>query len=491
VLWAGKLDYWLVGAPVGGGTAPAWPSLCRFDGVNYQWEPLSVPKATIAKVLRATGAATGAIASGSCFAWNNCWFFGTGGAVVHWDGQTLTDASVGLGQSPWLTGEYTDATAATAPDGQPFGIAVAAANAGQAQPDGAPAPQLFSSAGQAYAPTTFTPGLPAGDSTDLVSVAFDANGDGWVAGDPAGVVEPPGVAAPGPSFTTPFPLGNHDRQPSPLVPISSSGSALNCPATPSNSFMYSGQGAQTSYLWSSIAVMPGGTAIAGGVVGQIPSGSLPVTEPVLAQVSCTESPRITRFRVPDPNAPGSTIAANQGGYTTAVAANSVNDVWAASAGGSITVQGSSTAAPPHLYLLTDGQAPLAPAGDDNESRPVVFQQQPTIFEFPPPVVIPPPPAATTSTKTLKPKHKTVKLPAAVYDIQHPKLQAQPNGSFRLSISFKVRRKVVIGLEALHGKQVISSSGLKTFSGPKGTLAVTVSRSHWPTGLKFIQPRGHK
>src|SRR5262249_40285773 len=45
ILGAGKLDYWLVGDA--GGT---WPSLCRFDGSSFLWEPLPVPKATLARV---------------------------------------------------------------------------------------------------------------------------------------------------------------------------------------------------------------------------------------------------------------------------------------------------------------------------------------------------------------------------------------------------------------------------------------------------------
>src|SRR5262249_11629471 len=40
VVWAGKLDYWLVGGP-------AWASLCRFDGINHVWAPEPVPEATL------------------------------------------------------------------------------------------------------------------------------------------------------------------------------------------------------------------------------------------------------------------------------------------------------------------------------------------------------------------------------------------------------------------------------------------------------------
>src|SRR5215472_349261 len=42
VLWAGKLDYWLIGTGQNG-----WAPLCRFDGSNFLWEPLPMPQGTI------------------------------------------------------------------------------------------------------------------------------------------------------------------------------------------------------------------------------------------------------------------------------------------------------------------------------------------------------------------------------------------------------------------------------------------------------------
>jgi len=489
ILWAGKLDAWLVGA--GGlpgqsdAAKQAWPALCRFDGVNDQWEPLPVPKVTIAEAGR-----TGAITSGACFAYNNCWFFGTGGAVVHWDGQTLSNASVGLGASPWLTSDYTAATAGSDAQGSPFALALAAVDpSSQAQPDGASAPQLFASTGEQFSPLPFSP-QASGESggspgTDLDAVAFDAQGDGWIAGNPA-------APAGSPSSTSPFtPFGNDQTQwggPAPLLPISSTGTAESCPGTPPGSFMYSGTGASTSYLWSSIAVM-GGDALAGGMVGLDRRGN-PETEPVLAQVSCVGAPQVTRFRIPDPTGGSALIPADGGGYVTAVAASAVNNAWAATkegATGAGALQ-SGVNEPPHLYLLTDGQPPDAPAGDNDEVRPVVVTAEPTIFSFAPPVVIPSPPPPTTVVKRRKAKVEKITLEPAVYDIARPTVMRASLGSYTLSITFKVRRKVTIGLEATRHGKVVSRSGLRTFSGHRGTLTVRLSPSAWPTGLKFILPK---
>lgn len=459
VLWAGKLDYWLVGQGLG---ASGWPNLCRFDGVNFEWEPLAVPKATIAQA----GTVGGAITAGACLAWNNCWFFGTAGVVVHWDGQSLTNVTMGLGLSPWLRASYTAAIARTDTAGNPFAFAVAdAAPLGetpQPQPNGSPAPQLFESTGGSVDPLSLSPSalLGAGSETDLVAVDFDAEGEGWVAGNPA---EPPGAA--------------------PLVPLSASGAALSCPATPPTSFVDSG----VAGGWSSIGVVPGGGAIAGGPAS---SSFLLGPEPVLAQVSCTNPPQLTRFRVPDPNNPsGPPVPADVGGYITAVAVNAVNDAWASSSQG--LLPGGITYQPPHLYRLTDGQPPLAPAGDDNESRPVAVVQQPSVFVIAPPVVIPPPPAPTTVTTSTKPKHRTVKLPSPIYDVQAPRLVRGHNGTYSLVITFKVRRKVRIGLEALRGGRVVSSTGLRTFTGKTGVFVLSVDPKHWPTKLKFILPRARR
>src|SRR5262249_50582401 len=192
VVWAGKLDYWLVGGP-------AWASLCRFDGINHVWAPEPVPEATLLHA-SAPGSVTpkpqpGSITSAACFAWNDCWFFGTYGTIVHWNGETLTDASPESSQRS-LQGEYTAATALRDAAGNELGVAAGASSESVTQgvlppQTGAPPPQLYSSSGGAFSPLPFTPfTIPKpGDPyrTDLVAVGVDSAGQGWVAGNPAGL----------------------------------------------------------------------------------------------------------------------------------------------------------------------------------------------------------------------------------------------------------------------------------------------------------------
>jgi hypothetical protein len=443
VLWAGKLDVWVIG----GGTNV----LCRFDGVNYDWEPLQVPGGS-------------PITTGACYAWNNCWFFGPEGTVVHWDGQSLSDASTALGLAPWLEGNYTDAIAGTSADGQPFGIAITDPSGDQ--PGGAPAPQAFASTGSTFLPSPFSLGLPAGDPTNLAAVAFDAQGDGWVAGNPAAL-----------NLNNPF-SGGSAVAPSPLIPISTAGADVSCASASPNGFTptyftYSDDGASNinSYAWTTLAVMPGGTAIAGGL-----EGSAAGYQPVLAQVSCGQAPVITEFQAVNPFT-GMLGPADPQGYISAVAASANNDAWAATTGEF-----------PQLYQFTDGQTPNAPAGNDDETRPVPTTTEPTVFEFAPPVTVPAPPAPATIYTQGKAKTKTVRLKAPIYAIGKPQVRAAGGSVYTLSITFRVRRKVRIALDALRGRRVISSSGIRTFSGRRGTLTVRLTRENWPTGLKFVLPK---
>lgn len=498
VLWAGKLDYWLVGqigtAQYHGNTSAmeSWPALCRFDGVNFDWEPLSVPKSALAHVPvdPSTGQPEpGAIQTGACTAWNNCWFFGSYGVVLHWDGQSLTDDTPGLGTSPWLQSDFTAAVARTDPAGNPFAFAVAGtsggANAnpgafGQATPsapDGSPPPQLYRSSGGPFAPLGFSPPTNAVQDdpyqTDLVAVDFNSQGQGWVAGDPRGFR--PGLNHSGASIPTEL---------SPLVPLSATGAAQTCASTPPGGFTYSISSAAgpSGYLWSSIGVLPNGTALAGGSLHS------PTEEPVLAQVSCDQPPRLLRFGVADPTT-GAITDVDPGGWVTAVAANAMNDAWAAATSSAGANSSTGTTAPtPHLYHLTDGGPPLAPAGDDNESRPQVVQAEPTIFVIAPTVVIPPPPPPTVTTQPGTSTTRKVKVPPPIYAIQRPKLVRGPRGTYALVIRFKVRAKVTIGIEGLRRGKVVTSSGLKTFRGKTGKLVLKVNRKRWPTSLKFIFPK---
>ena len=142
IVWAGKLDYWLVGGP----TDRNWSRLCRFDGATGQWQPFSVPAATMRRVtppvIPPTSAASskpavsrlstpvlnhvpkpGGLTSAACLAWWDCWFFGTYGVIVHWNGFGLSDASPSAGER-WLDGEYLAAATSEDPLGIPFASAV-------------------------------------------------------------------------------------------------------------------------------------------------------------------------------------------------------------------------------------------------------------------------------------------------------------------------------------------------------------------------------
>ncbi len=83
------------------------------------------PPASLANAAKVVNAQPrpGGITSGTCLAWNDCWFFGTYGVAVHWNGQVLTDATPAASER-WLSGEYLDAATSEDPLGIPFAMAV-------------------------------------------------------------------------------------------------------------------------------------------------------------------------------------------------------------------------------------------------------------------------------------------------------------------------------------------------------------------------------
>jgi hypothetical protein len=512
ILWAGKLDYWLVGS-----SATPKQIVCRFDGVNLVWEPLSLPSATVARlpINTSTGKPVGGVTSGACYAWNNCWFFGTDGIVVHWDGQALTDASPGLGSSPWLQADFSGAVAQTDGSGNEFGLAVADAGTttgshGEtdtgvqplcAAPTGSPPPQLFGSHGGPFTPLSFSPqpidhpGAQcnnAGDrfTTDLVAVTSDSQGDVWAAGDPS----------------------NRESQssqpsPAPLLRLAEQGMQAPCAGYDDpDTFMYAGNvpyPASGYYKWDALSVFfNDGSVLAGAqrLSSEDPepiynlSGSV-TREPAIVQAVCGQQPTITRFVVQDPFTSVPTpIPADVGGWTTAVVANAANDGWATTTGGNVSsptpgYSGGTQAnpQPPHLYRWTDGQPVNAPAGDDNESRPSLFTLGPPAFVIGQPTVVVLPPSVTTTVT--RAKSKKIRLKPAIYSVQPPKLRRTHGGRYTLYISFKVRRTLMIGLQGLRGSKVVASSGLKRFNPPRGQLAMPLDRKRWPTGLRYIFPKG--
>jgi hypothetical protein len=220
-------------------------------------------------------------------------------------------------------------------------------------------------------------------------------------------------------------------------------------------------------------------------------------EPVLVRASCTGAPVVTRFRIPDPTyanpATAPLVPADRLGTVTSVAANAVNDGWAATTHGKLVPPSDPTGGftnddeRPHLYRLTDTQPPLAAAGDDNEPRPLVFEPDPPIFVEAPPDPEPPPPPDTTVTQVGPTTTKRVKLKPAIYGVK-AKVRTGKQGSVSLYLTFRVRRRVTIGVQALRRRTVVSSSGLKRFEAPRGKLVLKLDRRHWPTRIRFVTPR---
>jgi hypothetical protein len=493
VLWAGKLDYWLIGPNVAGDAVSPSRTLCRFDGINLQWEPLSLPAGTVARlpVDSLTGSPAGGITSGACYAWNDCWFFGEDGIAVHWDGQTLSDASMGVATSPWLQGDFSGAVAGTDPVGHPFGLAVTKSsnrvypNGLPRTPDGSPPVQLFGSGGGPWEPLPFSPpaGGQPGDpfTTDLIAIGANSQGDVWIAGDPADRLAAAHVASP---------------QPAPLERLTEPGAPAACSGYAGTTFTLT-PSVGDGYRWRALSVFPDGSALAGAwysntaVRFQIGTAILADSEPILVRATCARPPDVTQFRIPDPFSadPAHALAgpADMGGWVTTVGANAVNDGWAATTDGAWRYFGNGQQdfggfLRPHLYRWTDGQPPAAPTADDSESRPSLFTLDPPVYQIgSPTIVVIPSGQKTVQTRG---RNKKVKLPPAIYSI-HSKLRHSPNGTFTLALSFKVRRPVTVGLQALRGRTVVASSGMKRFTGHSGALSVTLDRKRWPTRLRLV------
>jgi hypothetical protein len=543
IIWAGKLDYWLIGTPLG---LPSWPSLCRFDGTLGVWVPLAVPQATKDLVTNSVAADRNdlAITSGACFAWDDCWFFGSYGVTIHWDGNQLTDATPDVIDEPWLSGDYTAAVGRVDQSGADVGYAVTDSGGvltGQqtpTQPDGSAPPQLFAFDGSVFGPLPFSvpttplPGDPF--TTDLTAVDVNSSDDGWAAGDPEG------FAPDGASPLTGYRLST-GPQGSEILPVGGSGA---CPSAPPP-FPFSYNATTTdNYLWTNLSVFdgygfPAGTTGATGATG--PSGSTGATGasgstgstgstgatgaqgvpptvgdalvagdvipggtdvagkgariagPIVEQVSCHKPPVRYSFTIPDPYAAypqndpanGVPVPADSGGYTSAVAASAVNYAWAATTQGQLySADGlDSYIERPHLYLWTDGAPADSATGDDIEPRPLQATPDPVIvLPAPPAPVIVQAPSTTTTNK----KRKKITLKPAVYDVK-ARVATGPGSKFTLYLTFKVRRKVTIGLKALRGKRVVGVSGLQTFKGKTGTLKVVLTRALWPTKLEFVTP----
>jgi hypothetical protein len=518
VLWAGKLDFWLVGAQ-------GWASLCRFDGVNNVWEPISLPAATLNALRNDKGELpTGRITSGACNAWNDCTFFGNDGVVVTWDGTKLTDDTPPGPTTPVtsnnpLAADYTAATAILDSSAKPvLGAAVAAST----QSDGTPVPaqpgssgpaQLYtSSSGSPFAATSYSPpssfGGTANTGTDLVAVTFDASGRGWAAGDPPGWRA--GTQSPQAAFTSP---GTPAVQVAPLLPLGPSGASSSCAGPAADRFTHTNavNPGTDSYLWSSVSGIPGAqAAFAGGqVLAPTPSpapvdpNSTGSPEPVIVRIGCDGSVTALRFTELDPTRTGDAVGpvpVDRGGFVSTLVANAPNDAWAATTGGSLRQTDTGLfpiAQAPQLYRFTDGQKPNAAPGDDAETRPLNLKQDAPIIVIVP-LPPPPPPAAAPVTTS-----RTQSLPPAINGI-HDKVTAKSvkgarmvrlggkslriatiTHAFTLHITFNVVRPTVLGLQAAQGTRVVGSTKLASFKAGKGELSLRLTRDNWPTKLAFL------
>jgi hypothetical protein len=507
IVWAGKLDYWLIGS-----AGQPTTTLCYFDGTELVWDPLTLPTATLDHLPVGTVVPVG-VTSGTCLSYDNCWFLGTDGIRVHWDGQELSDESNGLGAETWLEGNFTSAASTSSASGTPIGIAVnSAVYAAQPtvvdpdpgspplppDPFGSPAPQVFGLTGGAWSPLATPPTLSGGE--DLVATAMDASGDTWVAGEP--------------------PINSSVTAPAPLTRIDPDGSEQYCSGYGSDGYgagLFSYQnGGSSGYLWNSLGVAPDASLFAGGSYSfQDPGFERFYTaittnsQSVIVRVVCPLSPTVSsaptveqwEFLRPDPTyadqATAPLVPADETAGITAVSASATNDAWAAAGpgqwqyclNGNCNGNASSTGVlAPQFYQFTDGQTPLAPAGNDDETRPSLFTLSPPVYEVSSPTVVVPPTVTKTVKKKRPPKH--VKLAAAVYAL-HTKLSQSAGGAYSLHLIFKVRRPVTLGLAVLHDKRVVARTPLKRFRKGTGELTVQISRSAWPTGLKLLSPPASK
>jgi hypothetical protein len=493
VLWAGKRDYWLIGPSLF--DTARWPSLCRFDGASFEWQPLALPTATINRVTRPDGTLLpGGITSGACRAWNDCWFFGSYGTRVRWDGTALTDASVDPGE-PWRDSEIEDALVRTDSQGNVFGLALGAASPGSAAtgslstrlaspPDGSLPMQALTYAGTSWTPLPFTlPTVPVvGDPlrTDAVAATLDQDGIGWGVGNPTGVDERHGAALARPPIAA--------AMPAPAFAVSALGGEPDCPSPSLDRFVVRPSGGGASTIWSGVAGADGAAyAIASGSTA-LPPGSPPVgdgqQEPMLARLACGAPASQVVFREPDPTfqqpdprcgtghhppcVPPPLVPADRDGWATAVAADAPNHAWATTTGGFLGDPSDIFREPPHLYELSDALAPAAPLGDDVEDRPLPVTADQTIFVFAPP----PPPAPAPAAR--------IKLKAPIHRIR------VRYKNLILRVSFTVRYPIRIGLEAKRSKLVVGRTGLHAWVSGSHTLVLRLDPKRWPTAIRFVQ-----
>ena len=358
VVWAGKLDYWLVGGSPG--EHDEWAHLCRFDGESLEWEPLAIPAATkqhlLEKVEIENGQEVlklrpGTITSAACFAWNNCWFFGTYGTVIHWDGEGPCGRLPGSRRRAGFKGNTPARWRAK----------VCSANR-----------WVWRWAPRAKAERRSTIRWRAwkGPRRRSCTAPAEAPSRPLRSRRPPrrcrGAAIPTGPTSSESTSTPPARAGRRatprgcaltNRQPNLGEPSRRRGPANACPrrwcrcrpldrrpsasGPPPGRFNYTPPSAAAAaaevFLWSSIAVIPNGEAsgeaLAGGRGRQAKAGSSQLEveqsgEPVVARADCSGTTTVTRF-LAGSQPPADQEPADHEGAVRAIAANAANDAWAA------------------------------------------------------------------------------------------------------------------------------------------------------------------
>lgn len=491
VTWAGKRDYWVFGGA----------SLCRFDGFNYEWQPLQLPAETVARDILLT--------EGACRAWNDCLFVGTRGGSVHWDGTALRDVPQAASNA------LRDALFRRTADGRVLSAVVAGTSAtvGFGPPvetdPNAVLPQLFSVVGNLIqartlpVPTNSLPGDPF--RTDLAFVDLDDQGNGWTAGNPAGtnpVWTDSGASAGAVRGRAP---GDSTTDFSPLVPIGPNGPVTDCAGPPADMFTYSALGDVTDdVLWTGLSMIPLAPRRAAWAGALFHEAQAPAQEAALIHFECGRPPVVYRFQAPDPSweppdpcprpCEPPLIQASHDGFVTAVAANAPNDAWASTTQGIIITSFGRFTQPARLYRWSDGLPPAAPPGDDvEEPRPLPRADDPPeyILEPPPP---PPPPPVLTTTRRLGPAIDRIRIKAK-RKVKLVRRRVSYRGrtvmanvrtvETTLYITFRVRRPARVQVLGLRRSRVVARTKSRRFkAGRRGRLVMRPDPKRWPKRFKF-------
>ena len=292
-----------------------------------------------------------------------------------------------------------------------------------------------------------------------------------------------------------------------MTTTASSGTS-SCTAPPASTFTYSDEpSAADSYLWSSISAVPtGDDAFAGGqtwpgtgdpvyeqvgaTVEPAPDGTSEPDQtghgvPVIVHAQCDGSITTTVFFAPDPLHPGTLAPADDSGAVTAIAANAANDAWAATSRGllPLNTEGGSQFQPPHLYRLTDGQPPAALAGTTTRVVRLICSRTPPASGARPAVGRPggyrrilvldhPQPGAGAQAEA------DPGWPGRALRLRS-KLEGRGQ-HLTLQITFRLRRPVTLGAQALRHRRIVGSAPLRHFSKRRGQILLELSTKDWPT-----------